>query len=68
MKRVIPTVQLRYTIPKTVEYRGERYKYFGKFNLKSQAEAAGAKKNRKVVVATILEDGRTKYLAFWRKK
>lgn len=62
------TIKLRYPVPKVVDYRGERYKYFGKFALKSQAEEAGAKKNRKVVVATIFEGGRTRYLAFWRKK
>jgi hypothetical protein len=60
------TITLRYPVPKVVDYRGERYKYFGKFHLKSQAEAA--KKNRKVVVAPIFENGRTRYLAFWRKK
>lgn len=62
------TITLRYSVPKVVDYRGERYKYFGKFNLKSQAEEAGAKRNRKVVVAPIFEGGRTRYLAFWRKK
>ena len=61
-------VILRYTIPKYVDYRGERYKYFGRFNTKLQAEQAGARKKKKVVVAVIWEDGRTRYAAYGRKK
>jgi len=60
-------IELTYTIPKKIVYRGETYKYFGKFNTKLQAEQAGAKKKRKVVVGAIFEDSRTRYVAWQRK-